>query len=126
VAVEERVGILERAVLEPQETPDVPGPDVRGARVDVDGEVEVVAHRDAHLPVRAGTRRLEHVEALDDEDVRAPHGDAGAGDDVVGVVRVDGRANLLRDRKSTRLNSSHVSTSYAVFCLKKKKIDQVA
>src|SRR5438067_6229077 len=29
---------------------------------------------------------------------------------------------LLRDRKSTRLNSSHVSISYAVFCLKKKKI----
>src|SRR5699024_12729701 len=27
---------------------------------------------------------------------------------------------LLRDRKSTRLNSSHVSISYAVFCLKKK------
>src|SRR5437868_8170909 len=28
---------------------------------------------------------------------------------------------LIRDRKSTRLNSSHVSISYAVFCLKKKK-----
>src|SRR5690606_39546112 len=28
---------------------------------------------------------------------------------------------LCRDRKSTRLNSSHVKTSYAVFCLKKKK-----
>src|SRR5699024_11041425 len=28
----------------------------------------------------------------------------------------------LLDRKSTRLNSSHVSISYAVFCLKKKKI----
>src|SRR5437868_11025208 len=28
------------------------------------------------------------------------------------------------DRKSTRLNSSHVSISYAVFCLKKKKIIQ--
>src|SRR5689334_23853535 len=27
-----------------------------------------------------------------------------------------------RDRKSTRLNSSHSSISYAVFCLKKKKI----
>src|SRR5689334_23761592 len=26
-----------------------------------------------------------------------------------------------RDRKSTRLNSSHSSTSYAVFCLKKKR-----
>src|SRR5439155_11397544 len=29
---------------------------------------------------------------------------------------------LLTDRKSTRLNSSHVAISYAVFCLKKKKI----
>src|SRR5699024_12845178 len=28
----------------------------------------------------------------------------------------------LEDRKSTRLNSSHVSISYAVFCLKKKNI----
>src|SRR4051812_49944750 len=28
----------------------------------------------------------------------------------------------LGDRKSTRLNSSHMSISYAVFCLKKKKI----
>src|SRR5690242_21327729 len=27
-----------------------------------------------------------------------------------------------RDRKSTRLNSSHMSISYAVFCLKKKKL----
>src|SRR5699024_12793828 len=29
-------------------------------------------------------------------------------------------SDKLRDRKSTRLNSSHVSISYAVFCLKKK------
>src|SRR5699024_12118455 len=29
------------------------------------------------------------------------------------------------DRKSTRLNSSHVSISYAVFCLKKKNISHV-
>src|SRR5690349_24087571 len=29
-----------------------------------------------------------------------------------------------RDRKSTRLNSSHVEISYAVFCLKKKKKTQ--
>src|SRR5690625_6071614 len=34
--------------------------------------------------------------------------------------RVHGSA-LGRDRKSTRLNSSHVAISYAVFCLKKKK-----
>src|SRR5690625_6513454 len=29
---------------------------------------------------------------------------------------------FYRDRKSTRLNSSHVAISYAVFCLKKKKV----
>src|SRR5690606_40736650 len=33
-------------------------------------------------------------------------------------------AERQRDRKSTRLNSSHVKISYAVFCLKKKKNNQ--
>src|SRR5690348_18075790 len=33
----------------------------------------------------------------------------------------DRRSRLGADRKSTRLNSSHPSISYAVFCLKKKK-----
>src|SRR5699024_12422070 len=33
---------------------------------------------------------------------------------------------LAGDRKSTRLNSSHVSISYAVFCLKKKRTDHVS
>src|SRR3712207_8831876 len=38
---------------------------------------------------------------------------------------IDGKYNLVfqndnRDRKSTRLNSSHANISYAVFCLKKK------
>src|SRR5260221_4943222 len=34
---------------------------------------------------------------------------------------LSGRDALDRDRKSTRLNSSHTVISYAVFCLKKKK-----
>src|SRR5688500_19775379 len=37
-----------------------------------------------------------------------------------GLDQVEDRADL-RDRKSTRLNSSHLVISYAVFCLKKKK-----
>src|SRR5207249_7927238 len=37
------------------------------------------------------------------------------------VERVDLLKQDDEDRKSTRLNSSHVSISYAVFCLKKKK-----
>src|SRR5256885_11477425 len=36
--------------------------------------------------------------------------------------RVTPPKRLLGDRKSTRLNSSHLVISYAVFCLKKKKI----
>src|SRR5689334_24105277 len=36
-------------------------------------------------------------------------------------ARLDRRGRRCRDRKSTRLNSSHSSISYAVFCLKKKK-----
>src|SRR5207302_9665321 len=38
-----------------------------------------------------------------------------------GQVRAPGRGLARPDRKSTRLNSSHVKISYAVFCLKKKK-----
>src|SRR5690606_41611943 len=44
-------------------------------------------------------------------------GDAGA----AGRVRGRPPAPRLTDRKSTRLNSSHVKSSYAVFCLKKKR-----
>src|SRR5437773_7400380 len=36
------------------------------------------------------------------------------------------RALARADRKSTRLNSSHITISYAVFCLKKKKIKDKA
>src|SRR2546426_6069556 len=36
-----------------------------------------------------------------------------------------GRPAQIRDRKSTRLNSSHLVISYAVFCLKKKKQNEV-
>src|SRR2546426_11146530 len=41
-----------------------------------------------------------------------------------GFVASEHRSEVLRsrDRKSTRLNSSHLVISYAVFCLKKKKI----
>src|SRR5690625_6849560 len=40
------------------------------------------------------------------------------GSDLTGNILV---ARPASDRKSTRLNSSHVAISYAVFCLKKKK-----
>src|SRR3989442_14183303 len=44
------------------------------------------------------------------------------------IIPLDFETKLLaEDRKSTRLNSSHVRISYAVFCLKKKKaIDTIS
>src|SRR5260221_7639739 len=47
-------------------------------------------------------------------------GTGGRSRTTVPDVRSLGR-ELLQDRKSTRLNSSHTVISYAVFCLKKKK-----
>src|SRR5690625_1350521 len=51
-------------------------------------------------------------------DMIHPNADATA---TVRSVFVIDPAKKIRDRKSTRLNSSHVAISYAVFCLKKKK-----
>src|SRR5256885_10948699 len=39
----------------------------------------------------------------------------------VARLRTAGVGTAVRDRKSTRLNSSHLVISYAVFCLQKKK-----
>src|SRR5258705_1095666 len=56
-------------------------------------------------------------------DIRSPHG-------IVDLYRATGLTFLIllrsRDRKSTRLNSSHLGSSYAVFCLKKKKAQERA
>src|SRR2546422_4748197 len=42
-----------------------------------------------------------------------------------GEVPIDFASEIILDRKSTRLNSSHGYISYAVFCLKKKKKTQI-
>src|SRR5690606_41398219 len=84
----------------------------------------------AALPILAidvGALELEDettIEVLEGWEARA------AGADPCGAYPESERSALLRsavcaaveaDRKSTRLNSSHVKISYAVFCLKKKK-----
>src|SRR5436309_10602023 len=70
-----------------------------------------LAQQRSRLPSRVErpSRRLDARRAARDDgaDVRRAQLD----------VRPDG----AKDRKSTRLNSSHVKSSYAVFCLKKKR-----
>src|SRR5215471_18286955 len=69
-------------------------------------------------------RAVVAVAVLVAGDVLHPAEDGLAGDADLDP-RGHGQRHLLRaqlqDRKSTRLNSSHVEISYAVFCLKKKK-----
>src|SRR5690606_26935977 len=48
-------------------------------------------------------------------------GEAGENQDLVAGILAVAIKIVIQDRKSTRLNSSHVKISYAVFCLKKKK-----
>src|SRR5258708_19766831 len=57
---------------------------------------------------------------------RSEHTGSGSGAGEIkqscfGPLTADGWRQLKKDRKSTRLNSSHQIISYAVFCLKKKK-----
>src|SRR3712207_7923847 len=71
------------------------------------------AHRDADR-VDAAHRLVGHPLALE----QVP--------DRLQAVALDRRLlELVEDRKSTRLNSSHANISYAVFCLKKKKKNNI-
>src|SRR5690625_6374058 len=65
-------------------------------------------------PARASERTLEGVAKYSKGYIYAVSRD--------GVTGTEQESQTL-DRKSTRLNSSHVAISYAVFCLKKKKSD---
>src|SRR2546422_5538836 len=82
--------------------------------------------RSTLFPYTTLFRSVEHVEDAqqppEHDRVDAHRGHEGAVDEPAeGLL---GDAGEPADRKSTRLNSSHGYISYAVFCLKKKKIRQ--
>src|SRR5690625_6557865 len=65
-----------------------------------------------------GNARLPLPNMLMLDRIIAIHNEGGE----FGKGYVEAELDITPDRKSTRLNSSHVASSYAVFCLKKKKI----
>src|SRR5699024_12650393 len=75
------------------------------------------------LRFKARGVRLTSDNTLEDVVIEVPDHEAAVLNDttVADLGTLTLRNVTTRDRKSTRLNSSHVSISYAVFCLKKKK-----
>src|SRR2546430_11775270 len=61
------------------------------------------------------------LEFLERQEHLGADGNVEGGNRFVGSPARRTEAGSSRDRKSTRLNSSHSQISYAVFCLKKKK-----
>src|SRR3712207_6988042 len=68
-----------------------------------------------HRPV------ADHLEVLEHDAQVAPQVRHRFRGEAADVTTAEQDLALVRDRKSTRLNSSHANISYAVFCLKKKK-----
>src|SRR5690606_14656398 len=65
-----------------------------------------------------------HILVMGDMNISPTDRDIGIGADNAKRWLRSGKCSFLpEDRKSTRLNSSHVKISYAVFCLKKKRRD---
>src|SRR5256885_11923351 len=73
---------------------------------------------------RPGQLEVGQAAILTGELEQGLHADGGRigmlGCDLVRCGNVDAQSTPALDRKSTRLNSSHLVISYAVFCLKKK------
>src|SRR3712207_8570345 len=81
---------------------------------------------EAHIVLDQANLQAEEVVDLAHPVRVAPGQVVVDGDDVDTLaaqgVEIYGHGGGERDRKSTRLNSSHANISYAVFCLKKKTI----
>src|SRR5258708_24987711 len=74
---------------------------------------------DVDRDVGLGAGLQDRLDGALERQVAIPRGDA---DQEAAVHAGTACASWMRDRKSTRLNSSHQIISYAVFCLKKKKL----
>src|SRR5690625_6132253 len=80
------------------------------------------------LHVGAGTFQPMRAERVEDHHMHREWLNVGAGLEKIQRTRAAGgrviAVGTTVDRKSTRLNSSHVAISYAVFCLTKKKMTE--
>src|SRR5690625_5745117 len=96
---------------------------IDGARIIVTGAAGGIgAALAAELITRGASVVLADLSASVTETAQRLASDHPAASDGDGPRAHAWIGDAASDRKSTRLNSSHVATSYAVFCLKKKKI----
>src|SRR5699024_12739377 len=78
--------------------------------------IESLKEEGAQIIIASFHWGVERSNVPDETQVELAHSAIDHGADLV----LGHHPHVLQDRKSTRLNSSHVSISYAVFCLKKK------
>src|SRR5690625_6622343 len=87
---------------------------------DIEKEVEAKATKDLLEAIKVTDKkeREEAIEAVKDAVINTYDEDD---EETLEHVKITLDNMVKTDRKSTRLNSSHVAISYAVFCLKKKR-----
>src|SRR5690606_42059221 len=85
------------------------------------GGTSATSPRSLHDALPILSRRIMNKEGVDTEFIRFVDHDVAPGIYPDMTEYGWGKDEWPEDRKSTRLNSSHVKTSYAVFCLKKKR-----
>src|SRR3712207_244715 len=113
---EQKAAAIEEIATNIRESEAVFAVDYRGISVPQAGELRSrLRNADARFAVVKNTLTERAADAADAEPLK----ELLEGPTALAFVRGDAAA-AAKDRKSTRLNSSHANISYAVFCLKKK------
>src|SRR5699024_1264071 len=98
------------------------GTDVHGNIVVTTDGVDSEIHTDKDGEVAAGKMESSEQETASTSSTSTPEEKVNPANDWIDIntASKEELQEIVQDRKSTRLNSSHVSISYAVFCLNKK------
>ena len=104
-----RPRVVERGIPQSEEAPDVPFAQHRFLGIDIDREIEEIRNHRHSLAVARKPPGLQHVDALDDQNVRPVDLDPFVRDDIVGQMRIYRRSHrpppgldIAQERKQRR------------------------